>query len=441
VRRALLHIVLDEACPSEVKCARAFADNSVTMWMMWKGWLFPATEGGLGLGGWSHDIVFVVLFCALVDFVKLLIELLGRDRQRNFRSDPSVVSAVIACRNGVVELPNTIEELSKQLPPDRILVVDDGSGDETAELARRMGCTVFRFENSKGKAAAIHYAIHRVKTPLTLLLDDDTRLGGARIPTSLITDDGFDAVAFYVLPDRRNRGGARGNTFVGHLQRYEYAKSMEIGKRFHDVTQSVSCVSGAVGLFRTETLNRYHHQHSGVFQGEDLQRTIIHLLNRHQIVFADEPVWTVAPATMGQWFRQRLFGWYPGLYHQLPNLFRLMFSRGAPWRLRYEMAYNIYTVLSDPLKTWSMVMLLITPGLRWWAGALYMTYLSFELYPYLVIRMPGGRHRAPIGVLLLYPLYGAVNTVLRTLALPVWFWFRFVTGSMRPRTGPKDRMP
>src|SRR5438132_133030 len=119
----------------------------VTLWSAWKDWLIPASDGASGMGGWSHDILFVVLFCAL--------------------------------------------------------------------------------------------------------LDDDTRLGGARLPTSLITDDGFDAVAFQVLPDRRDRSGARGNGFLGHLQRYEYGKSMEIGKRFHDVTQSVSCVSGAIGLFRT----------------------------------------------------------------------------------------------------------------------------------------------------------------------------------------------
>src|SRR5262249_2539113 len=164
----------------------------------------------------------------------------------------------------------------------------------------------------------------RVQTPLTLLLDDDTRLGGARIPTSLITEDDYDAVAFHVLPDRRSRAGARGNTFLGHLQRYEYGQSMEIGKRFHGGTQSVSCVSGAIGLFRTAKLNQYHHQHTGVFQGEDLQRTIIHLLNMDRIVFANEAVWTVAPSTIGEWLRQRLFGWYPGLYTQLPNVLRLM---------------------------------------------------------------------------------------------------------------------
>ncbi len=405
-----------------------------------KEWLLPATEGATLWGGLSHNVLFVVLFCALVDFIKLLIELMGRDENRRFKSDPSLVTAIIACRNGEHVLPGTIEALTRFMPADRIIVVDDASTDQTSKIARDLGCTVHRFTKSKGKAAAVNYAVHRVKTPLTLLLDDDTRLGGARVPTSLISDEGYDAVAFYVLPDRRGRDGARGNTFMGHLQRYEYGKSMEIGKRFHDVTQSVSCVSGAIGLFRTEKLDRYHHQHTGVFQGEDLQRTIIHLLNRDRIVFANEPVWTVAPATFWQWLRQRLSGWYPGQYHQLPNVIRLLFKNGTPWRLRYEMAYNVYTVLSDPFKTWSMIVIAITPSLHWWGAALYLTYLAFEFYPYSVVRLPRSRKRAPLAVLLLYPFYGVLNTLLRTLALPLWLWYRFVTGSMRPRRGPKDRI-
>jgi hypothetical protein len=151
-------------------------------------------------------------------------------------------------------------------------------------------------------------------------------------------------------------------------------------------------------------------------------------------------VWTVAPGSVGGWLRQRVFGWYPGLYHQLFNIVRLLFRRDAPWRLRYEMAYNAYTFVSDPFKTWSILIIAATPGLRWWAVVLYLTYLAFELYPWWVVRVPGVNRRAPVGVLLAYPLYGAVNTLLRTLAVLPWFWFRYVTGSMRPRRGPKDRI-
>jgi cellulose synthase/poly-beta-1,6-N-acetylglucosamine synthase-like glycosyltransferase len=392
------------------------------------------------LGGWPSGVVAVVLFCVLVDFVKLMIELLGRSEPRRFRSEPELVTAVIPCRNGASVLPGTVEELLRVIPAERVVVVDDASDDGTAAVATALGCTLLRFDRPKGKAAAINYAVHRVKTPLTLLLDDDTRIGGARIPTSLIADDGFDAVAFHVLPDRRDRAGAAGNNLLGHLQRYEYGKSMEIGKRFHDATHSVSCISGAAGLFRTADLDALHHRHTGAFPGEDLQRTMIHLLDGKRIVFAAEPVWTVAPARLWPWLRQRLLGWYPGLYHQFANFVRLMFRRGTSARLRYEMAYNLYMIVSDPLKTWSMVVIAITPGLRIWALVVYLTYLAFELYPHGVVRLPGNRRRAPILVLLLYPIYGAVNTVLRTASLLTWFWLRFVTGAMRPRRGPKDRI-
>jgi cellulose synthase/poly-beta-1,6-N-acetylglucosamine synthase-like glycosyltransferase len=391
-------------------------------------------------GTWPEPVVFAVLFCALVDFVKLVIELLGRREPREFTSDPAQVTAVIATRDGAAVLPSTIQELRRWLPAERIMVIDDGSTDETAAIARALGCTVHRFEHSKGKASAINFAVHRVTTPLTLLLDDDTRLGGARLPTSLITEGGHDAVAFQVLPDRRHRDGAHGSGFLGKLQRYEYGKSMEIGKRFHDVTQSVSCISGAAGLFRTADLDALHHQHTTVFQGEDLQRTMVHLLNRRRIVYADEPVWTVTPWTLGQWLRQRLLGWYPGLFHQLPNMLRLMLARHATARLRYEMAYNVFTVVTDPLKSWSIVLILATPGMRWWGVVLYLLYLAFEIHPWWVIREPRSRRRASVLVLLAYPLYGALNTLLRTLSVLPWFWFRFVTGSMRPRRGPRDRV-
>jgi cellulose synthase/poly-beta-1,6-N-acetylglucosamine synthase-like glycosyltransferase len=412
----------------------------MTFWAPWDPWLVPSADSGAALTGWTGGVVFFVLFCALVDFVKLLVELLGRSEERRFTSDPSGVTAVIPSRNGAERLPMTVGELKKYLPAERILVVDDASSDRTSAVAAELGCRVHRFERGKGKAAAVNFAVHRVATPLTLLLDDDTRMGGARIPTSLLTEEGYDAAAFHVLPDRRSREGAGGNNFLGALQRYEYGKSMEIGKRFHDVTESVSCISGAVGLFRTADLDRHHHQHTGVFQAEDLQRTMIHLLHRSRIVFANEPVWTVAPRTWGRWLRQRLTGWYPGIYHQLANFLRLLFRPGISWRLRYEMLYNLYTAVSDPVKVWSMAVIAITPGLRWWALVVYLTYLAFELYPYWVVRVPGERRRTPVAVLLLYPLYGGLNTVLRTAALATWFWFRYVTGSMRPRRGPEDRI-
>ena len=43
-------------------------------------------------------------------------------------------------------------------------------------------------------------------------------------------------------------------------------------------------------------------------------------------------------------------------------------------------------------------------------------------------------------MLLFYPLYGALNTILRTFAVLTWFWLRYVKSDMKPRRGPVDRV-
>ena len=123
-------------------------------------WLAPF-DATAWPGSWANPVVFTVLFCALVDLVKLVIEMLGREEPREFTADPSLVTAVIACHNGAEVLPGTIAGLAQVLPPERILVVDDGSTDGTSEVARGLGCDVHRFERSKGKASAVNYAIDR----------------------------------------------------------------------------------------------------------------------------------------------------------------------------------------------------------------------------------------------------------------------------------------
>ena len=177
-----------------------------------------------------------------------------------------------------------------------------------------------------------------------------------------------------------------GGTTCWAIQRYEYGKSMRSASAF-PTSRTRWLRVGAAASSAPPTSTPAPSSH-GAFPGGDLQRTIIHLLNDKQIVFANEPVWTVAPCKWSAWVRQRLLGWYPGLYHQVANFFRLLFRWDVPWRLRYEMAYNIYMVASEPLKTWSIIVLLLTPGLRWWALVIYLTYLAFELYPWWVVRIP-----------------------------------------------------
>ena len=383
--------------------------------------------------------VFLVLFVA-IDGIKIIIEIHQRASARSFTSNTQEVTALIACHNGAGVIQDTLRDLLRILPPDNIIVVDDGSTDQTSGRAEEMGVRVYRFEKNKGKVSAINFGIYRVKTKYTLLLDDDTRVGNIRLPTSLL-DEGYSAVAFNLLPSRRHkdREGINGTNFVSCLQRYEYGKSMEIGKRFQDVTLSVSCISGAAGLFLTERLNAFHHLHSTIFQGEDLERTLLDLLKDGRIAFVNESVWTLAPDSWIGLTRQRLFSWYPGFYRNLGNFFQVIFAPGLPKRLKFEMIYNIYVAISDPFKVYSLLML--TVRLQWvYLLFVYLIYLGLEIYPFMTVekKLPTLKYYFP--ALIAYPLYGFYNTIVRFMAFFVWIWKRFVSMTMKPKGAPEDRI-
>src|SRR5262245_31361349 len=55
-------------------------------------WWRSLTEGRLLGGGWAGMLVLVVLFCALVDFLKIVVELFGRNEERRFIADLSQVT-------------------------------------------------------------------------------------------------------------------------------------------------------------------------------------------------------------------------------------------------------------------------------------------------------------------------------------------------------------
>ncbi len=54
-----------------------------------------------------------------------------------------------------------------------VLVVDDGSTDQTAERAEQAGARVLRLAENRGKSQALAYGLAHVQTPYLLLLDAD----------------------------------------------------------------------------------------------------------------------------------------------------------------------------------------------------------------------------------------------------------------------------
>jgi 4,4'-diaponeurosporenoate glycosyltransferase len=101
-------------------------------------------------------------------------------------------SVIIPARNEEHNLPTLLRSLAAQsLKPGEIIVVDDGSTDRTAELARELGATVIASqplpEGWRGKPWACHQGAQAATGELLLFLDADTWFepdGWARILSS-----------------------------------------------------------------------------------------------------------------------------------------------------------------------------------------------------------------------------------------------------------------
>ena len=85
------------------------------------------------------------------------------------------VSVLVAVHNGARFLAEALESARTQtLRPFELIVVDDGSTDRSAEIARTLGATVIRQKNA-GTAAAVNTARDAASGELLAILDSDDR--------------------------------------------------------------------------------------------------------------------------------------------------------------------------------------------------------------------------------------------------------------------------
>lgn len=89
-------------------------------------------------------------------------------------ADPGHTTAVIPAFNEADGISQTIDGL-KPLGFAEILVVDDGSTDDTAARAAAAGARVVRHPYNKGNGAAVKTGIREAKSEVILLLDADTQ--------------------------------------------------------------------------------------------------------------------------------------------------------------------------------------------------------------------------------------------------------------------------
>ncbi len=95
------------------------------------------------------------------------------------------VSVVLAAHNEAESISAVIRQVRERLAEAELIVVDDGSRDNTADLAEQAGAQVIRYTSNRGKGAAMRQGIAASSGEWLLFLDADGQDDPADIPVLL----------------------------------------------------------------------------------------------------------------------------------------------------------------------------------------------------------------------------------------------------------------
>lgn len=258
------------------------------------------------------------------------------------------VSIIVPCYNEGVVVENSIRSLLGIVYPNlEIVVVDDGSGDDTYQRAKRFAgkhgqCTVTVLrQRNRGKGEALNHGIGYAKGELIVCVDADSRLEP-------------DALLYAVQHFRDPRVGAvAGNVKVGNrrnfltrMQALEYIEGLNMVRRSQGYFSAVNIIPGPIGVFRRTVLEQVGGYDRDTF-AEDCDITIKILIKRWKIVYEPFAIAvTEAPEDFIGFFRQR-YRWTRGILQALRKHRRYL-RHGAGFTHTFMLWYMGFEALLWP---------------------------------------------------------------------------------------------
>lgn len=276
------------------------------------------------------------------------------DRGLNKRSwpayDDELIAVLVPCLNEAPDLLGRCLTSVRAAKGRKIIVlIDDGSGEETAAALRDWGALpgfqLIRFASNRGKRAALHAAVKALPpgVEFVVTIDSDTVLDGDAI-VNVVRPLKFERVAaatgdVRLLNERAN--------FLTRMIASYYWIGLHLYKAAQSSINSVTCCSGCLAAYRRDKLDAIIDEFASQrFLGracthsEDRHLTNLCLRDGDSVVFVPDAIsHTESPDTVRRFIKQQM-RWKRGFMREgiftLTHAWRrkrLLFAQVALWEL------------------------------------------------------------------------------------------------------------
>jgi peptidoglycan-N-acetylglucosamine deacetylase len=317
---------------------------------------------------------------ALIIGILAIIEKLRPDHAKLSNPPPGVTVLIPAYNEESVIVQTVTSVLLSDLTDIHVIVVDDGSSDQTLELLHNNfgnnRAVQIIHQPNRGKAAALNNALSHAHTDIVVTIDADTEIETDAIRKLLrhFSDPTVGAVAGNVKVGNRSR-------WLTRWQALEYITSQNMEKRAFDLLNCITVVPGALGAWRKKAIE----DAGGITAdtvAEDADLTIAIRRLGWRVTYDEEAIaWTEAPVTPGALIRQRFrwtFGTLQSFWKHSSTLFRPKYGTLGCIALPNIFVFQIVLPLISPLLDllffgslllWGLAQLHITQIPQLWTSA------------------------------------------------------------------------
>ena len=296
-------------------------------------WLFNVAQSGITLIFFIGDLLMtgrLIFIGAAAVYDRLHEKIFGKPAE--VASYKPNIAVLIPAYNEEKVIERTVRAaLNSNYPNLRVIVIDDGSKDQTLEVARNAfaaesaaGKVLILGKKNSGKAEALNFGIEHIgDAELFVGIDADT----------IIAPDAISRLVPHFINPKV--GAIAGNAKVGNRvnlwtrwQALEYITSQNFERRALDVLGAVSVVPGAIGAWRVSAVREAGGYHTDTV-AEDADLTMALLRLGYRVEYEDMALaYTEAPTNANGLMRQR-FRWSFGILQAVYKHRSVVARKGA----------------------------------------------------------------------------------------------------------------